>query len=67
VFGKVPWRFNVSTLPFGGIHFAGEIDLIFLDANSLLIISAALLVVALALFFITKATLRREGILTNWK
>jgi len=57
----------LMVLPFGGIYVAGEIGLISLDTNNLLIISAVLLAVDLILFYISTATFRREEILTRWK
>lgn len=58
---------SVMFLPFLGIYLAGEIGLITLDTNNLLIIAAVLAVVALVLFRISTATFRREEILTKWK
>ncbi len=54
-------------IPFIGIYLAGEIGLINLDANNLLIISAILLALDVILFFVSTATFRREEILTKWK
>ena len=54
-------------LPLGGIYLAGEIGLISLDTNNLLIISGILLAVDVILFFVSTATFRREEILTKWK
>jgi hypothetical protein len=45
----------------------GEIHVISLNANTLLIISAVLLVVDVLLFFVSKSTFSREEILTKWK
>jgi ABC-2 type transport system permease protein len=58
----------LSVLPFAGLYAAGELNLINLgDAGNLLIIVAALLVVDVLLFFVSRATFRREEILTKWK
>jgi hypothetical protein len=51
-----------------GVYLAGELNLINLgEASNLLIIAAALLVVDVLLFFVSRATFRREEILTRWK
>ncbi len=55
-------------LPLAGIYVSGELDLVPLgDTNNLLIISAILGAVDLVLFFVARATFRREEILTKWK
>ena len=55
-------------VPLGGIYVAGEINLISLgDVNTLLMISAAIAVVDVVLFYVARATFRRERILTKWK
>jgi ABC-2 type transport system permease protein len=53
-------------IPFMGIYLAGEIGLINLDTNNLLIIYAILLALDVVLFFVSTATFRREEILTKW-
>jgi ABC-2 type transport system permease protein len=59
---------SLIILPFAGVYFAGEINLINLGVTSnLLIITGVLLVVDLILFFAARATFRREEILTRWK
>jgi len=58
---------SVMFLPFMGIYLAGEIGLISLDTNNLLIIAGVLALVSLALFRVSTATFRREEILTRWK
>ncbi len=45
----------------------GEINVITLNANNLLIISAILAVVDAVLFFVSRSTFQREEILTKWK
>lgn len=54
-------------LPLGAIYVAGEIGIINLDANNILILSGILLAVDVLLFFFSTATFRREEILTKWK
>jgi hypothetical protein len=47
---------------------AGELKIVDLGSTSnLLIIAVALLVVDVLLFFVSRATFRREEILTKWK
>ena len=59
---------GLAVIPFMGVYLAGELNLINLgDASNLLIIAAALLVLDVLLFFLSKATFRREEILTRWK
>ena len=58
----------LTVIPFAGLYGAGELNLISLgDTSNLLIIVAALLVVDVLLFFVSRATFRREEILTKWK
>lgn len=55
-------------LPYAGIYVAGELNIIQLGMTSnLLIISGILLAVALLLLYVSRATFRREEILTKWK
>ena len=58
---------SLMFLPFIGLYIAGEIGLISLDINNLLIISAVVAVLDLVFFRISTATFRREEILTKWK
>ena len=58
---------SLMALPFGGIYVAGEIGLISLDTNNLLIIASILAAIDLVLFFVSTTTFRREEILTKWK
>ena len=53
--------------PFMGIYLAGEIGLISLDTNTLLIIAGIVAVLDLALFRISTSTFQRDQILTKWK
>jgi ABC-2 type transport system permease protein len=58
----------LTIVPFIGLYVAGELNLINLgDTSNLLIIAGALLVVDVLLFFVSRATFRREEILTKWK
>ena len=58
----------LAVIPFAGLYLSGELNLIDLgDTSNLLIIVAALLVVDVLLFFVSRATFRREEILTKWK
>jgi ABC-type Na+ efflux pump permease subunit len=59
---------GLAVVPLMGLYVSGELNLINLgDASNLLIITAALLVVDVLLFFVSRATFRREEILTRWK
>jgi len=58
---------GVIFAPFMGIYVAGEIDVITLDTITLLVISAILTAIAIALFFVSTRTFQREEILTKWK
>jgi ABC-2 type transport system permease protein len=53
--------------PFAALYVLGEINVIPLNANNLLIISAILLLVNVLLFFVSRSTFRREEILPKWK
>jgi ABC-2 type transport system permease protein len=58
----------LTILPFAGLYVAGELDIIDLGSTTTyLIIIGALLVVDVLLFFVSRATFRREEILTKWK
>ena len=58
----------LAILPFAGLYVAGELDIISLgDTNNLLIIAGAVAVVTVVLSFVSRATFRREEILTRWK
>jgi len=54
-------------LPFMGIYLAGEIGLISLDTNTLLIIACVVAVIDLLLFRISTSAFQRDQILTKWK
>ena len=58
----------VSLIPFFVLYVMGEIGIVSLNTNSnILIISAILLIVVIALFYISAATFSRESILLRWK
>lgn len=58
---------SLMFLPFIGIYIAGEIGIITLNTNTLLIIAALLAGLDLVLFYISTRTFQRELILTKWK
>jgi ABC-2 type transport system permease protein len=58
---------GLIVIPFMGLYVAAEIRIISLDAGTLLVISAILLLVDVVLFFISRSTFRRDEILTRWK
>jgi len=58
---------SVIFAPFMGLYIAGELDVITLDTVSLLVISAIMAALAIALFFVSTRTFQREQILTKWK
>jgi ABC-2 type transport system permease protein len=58
---------SLVIVPLFAIYLLSEIKLISVDTTSLFIISAILLVVDVVLFYLSRATFRREEILTKWK
>ncbi len=54
-------------LPFLGLFLASELGFFPLNDNNLLILAGGLLIVDVALFFVSRATFQREEILTRWK
>ena len=59
---------GVTLLPFLALYVMGEIGLVKLnDTTNILFISAGLLVIAIFMYFISRATFGREKILTEWK
>jgi len=58
---------GLLVLPFAGLYVLGEIQVITLDAPTLLLLSAILIIIDVVLFFLSRATFRREEILTRWK
>ncbi|MGZ4902630.1 MAG: ABC transporter permease subunit [Halobacteriota archaeon] len=55
------------TLPLAGVYVAAEIDFLLLTPTNLAVISAIILVIDVLLFSLSRATFRREEILTKWK
>ena len=53
--------------PFFGIYIASEIGLFTFNDTNLLILGGVILVIAVAVFFISRVTFQREEILTKWK
>jgi ABC-2 type transport system permease protein len=58
---------GLLVIPFAALYVLGEINIVSLNANNLLILSAVLLFVDVILFFVSRSTFRREEILTKWK
>ncbi len=58
---------TLIVLPFSGVYVGAEIGIVTLDTSNLLIISAVLLAIDIALLYIARLTFRREEILTKWK
>lgn len=54
-------------LPFGIIYLLKELSIISLSVNNLLIISAGVLFLDIFIFYLVKATFRRDEILTKWQ
>lgn len=58
----------ITVLPFAGIYLAGELNILNLsDTNNLLIVAGILLVACVVLFYASRATFRRDEILTKWR
>jgi len=57
----------LTVFPMAGIYLAGELGLLSFDAITFFVISAFLLIVDLLLLYATRATFRRDEILTKWK
>ena len=53
--------------PFLAIFLASETGIITIDVTTILIVSAVILAIDVALFFVSTKTFRREEILTKWK
>jgi len=58
---------SLIVLPYFAIYLLSEIRLISVDTTSLFIIAAIVLVADVFLFYLSRATFRREEILTKWK
>jgi ABC-type Na+ efflux pump permease subunit len=58
---------GLIVLPFAGVYVLSEIMLISIDVPTLALISGILLAIDVVLFYLSRATFQREGILTKWK
>ena len=58
---------GLMVIPFAALYVLGEINVVPLTANTMLIVSAVLLPVNILLFFVSRSTFRRDQILTEWK
>jgi len=58
---------GLAIIPFGAIYVLAEVRFITLNETNLLIISAVLFIADAVLFYLSRATFRREEILTKWK
>jgi len=53
--------------PFMAVFVAGAEGIISFDVKTVLIISVIVLIIDVALFFLSASTFKREEILTKWK
>lgn len=58
---------SLVALPTGGVYVLAEVNFVSLNVTDLLLISVAFLGMDVALLLVSKATFRREEILTKWK
>ncbi len=58
---------GLVVLPFGALYVFSEVGIVNLDAVTLLLICAVLVLIDIALFFVSTAIFQREKILTEWK
>jgi len=58
---------SLMFIPFMGVFLAGAEGIFAFSSNNLLIFSLIILVVDVALFFLSTSTFKREEILTKWK
>ena len=58
---------SLLLLPFVGLYLASELGFFPFTDTNLLILAGVLALIALALYFVSKATFQREEILTRWK
>jgi hypothetical protein len=54
-------------LPFGALYFQSEFKVFSLTTGNMLILAAVMAVIDAVVFYLVKATFRREEILTKWK
>jgi ABC-2 type transport system permease protein len=57
----------LTVIPFGALYVLGEINVVQLTANTMLILSTVLLPLDILLFFASRSIFRRDQILTEWK
>jgi ABC-type Na+ efflux pump permease subunit len=54
-------------LPYVGLFLASELGFFTLDDTNLVVLAGVVAAISVAMFFLAKATFRREEILTRWK
>ena len=54
-------------IPFGALYLLSEIQVLSLTTGNMLIIAAILAIIDVIVFYLVKATFRRDEILTKWK
>jgi ABC-2 type transport system permease protein len=66
---RIAQQFGVFVvIPLAGVYILGELNIVDLGiTNNLLIIAAIFFVIDVVLFYVARATFRREEILTKWK
>ncbi len=52
---------------FGAVYFVSELKILTLTTNNMLIMAAVMVVIDAIVFYLVRATFRREEILTKWK
>lgn len=58
---------GLMVLPFAAIYVGSEVGIITIDTTNLLYIAGVIIVVDVVLFAVTRATFKREEILTRWR
>ncbi len=58
---------GLMVLPFAAIYVGSEVGIITIDTTNLLYIAGIIIAVDLVLFAVTRATFKREEILTRWR
>jgi ABC-2 type transport system permease protein len=56
-----------AALPFFGLYIASETGFFEFNDTNLLILAGVILLIAIGLFFVSRATFQREEIITKWK
>ena len=64
---RIPQLGSLIILPFGAVYFLSEVRVLTLTTNNTLIMATVLAVLDVIVFYLVKATFRREEILTKWK